>query len=450
MVVAYLIYDTRSLLACSLTCYSWYIAAVPHLHHTLIALNCSLYSCEGLRWPKPLRNAHRLGLLPLVRKFQIHRGPLSCEDHEFSTKQFNYRILRQSFGLTNVQDLGLDNLEIPRFIPRIRRYFGHFLPTVRSLALRDPGGSRRQVIYFISLFQHLQDLKLLYNWVEYRKEPVNDLTLIPACVPPLRGRLTMTCFTRVRLLKDMISLFGGIRFRHMDLFHVKGMRLLLDACTDTLESLRLYPTDPLGKWLLLRGVQFMTDDFTAKSSLQYFSLSRHKSLRTLETTASSMNSAWDNSPDTASSLLGHVLSTITSPVFSEVIVFYRDYSFYGVQCRVQAAWLRERDCPPFHRMSQVRRKVEVTRHRQRFEVFHRMHRVRDFQLVLCVDVWDRVGEYSVRALKRAVADEKARGGFSKPFSEPLVVYHPRGSGPDSLESYYGAGHSPSDTTWTPL
>ena len=31
MIIAHLIYDTRSLLACSLTCYSWYIATVPHL-----------------------------------------------------------------------------------------------------------------------------------------------------------------------------------------------------------------------------------------------------------------------------------------------------------------------------------------------------------------------------------------------------------------------------------
>ena len=34
-IFSYLIYDARSLLACSMTCYSWYIAAVPHLHHTL-------------------------------------------------------------------------------------------------------------------------------------------------------------------------------------------------------------------------------------------------------------------------------------------------------------------------------------------------------------------------------------------------------------------------------
>ena len=36
MVIAHLIYDTPSLLACSLTCYAWYIPAVPHIHHTVV------------------------------------------------------------------------------------------------------------------------------------------------------------------------------------------------------------------------------------------------------------------------------------------------------------------------------------------------------------------------------------------------------------------------------
>ena len=36
IITVHLTYDRRSLLACSLTCYSWHIVTVPHLHHTLI------------------------------------------------------------------------------------------------------------------------------------------------------------------------------------------------------------------------------------------------------------------------------------------------------------------------------------------------------------------------------------------------------------------------------
>ena len=55
------------------------------------------------------------------------------------------------------------------------------------------------------------------------------------------------CDMGERLVKDMIAIFGGLCFRSMDLFRVKYMQLLLGACTETLETLRLYPLDPDGK-----------------------------------------------------------------------------------------------------------------------------------------------------------------------------------------------------------
>ena len=73
MVIGHLFYDTRSLLACSLTCYSWYIASVPLLHYTLLTRPCTpLFMFAPKReWPKPLRNASRFGLLPFVKKLHI-------------------------------------------------------------------------------------------------------------------------------------------------------------------------------------------------------------------------------------------------------------------------------------------------------------------------------------------------------------------------------------------
>ena len=242
MIVAHFIYDKRSLLACSLTCYSWYIAAVPHLHHTLIALTTKDHLRPRFIWPIPLLRRHNLGLLPLVKKLRIwsrRRRP-----NQISPAQFNRRTLRQFSTLTNIQDLEIDRLDIPGFMPRLRRYFGHLLPTVRSLTLKRPKGCHRQILYFIGLFQHLENLKLLFPPNEDFVEPANLPTLIPLFTPPLRGQLTMTFVRGAMILRDMISLFGGIRFRHMDLFNVDGMRLLLDACAETLETLRLYPPNP--------------------------------------------------------------------------------------------------------------------------------------------------------------------------------------------------------------
>ena len=73
-------------------------------------------------------------------------------------------------ALTNLQELGIDDLQAFDFMPNIQQCFGHFAPTLRFLALKSPGGSCRQILYFIGLFSSLQDLK--------------------TCYPPYRGQLT--------------------------------------------------------------------------------------------------------------------------------------------------------------------------------------------------------------------------------------------------------------------
>ena len=154
IVVAHLIYDKRSLLACSLTCHSWYIASVPHLHHTLSAYISWPHEDPKLRWPNPLRGASKHGLLPFIKKLQVH-GRHSAK---FSPKRLNSNTLRHFSALTNVRELTIDCLDTPKFIPRIQQYFGHFSPTVRSLTLKAPKGTHRQIIFFIGLFQYLEDL----------------------------------------------------------------------------------------------------------------------------------------------------------------------------------------------------------------------------------------------------------------------------------------------------
>jgi hypothetical protein len=336
MIIDHLICDSRTLLACSLTCYSWYIIVAPHIHHTLVTKTHPWYTDTDLKWPKPLRNMHIIGLLPLVKKFHI-RGAGVCGTPTFSPKLLSWCTLYHFTALTNVQELGIDYLDIPSFIPRIRWYFGHFSSTVRSLALREPKGSRRQIIYFIGIFKHLEDLKLIYDKVDSQDEPAEDPTLVPPFIPPLRGRLTVVRLPRARILKDMIELFGGIRFRYMDLFNVVGTRLLLDACAETLETLRLYPSDPRGKELSLNGLRMRTDDLAAVSSVRDFDLSRNKFLRTLEVTGHCINCG--SSSKTATRLLTYALSTITSPAFSEVAVIYQDKIFRDVVAPVFRAGL---------------------------------------------------------------------------------------------------------------
>ena len=258
MIIMHLIYDTRSLLACSLTCFSWNIAAVPHLHHTIVMRNGK--PCLGrepkLEWPTPLEKSSNLGLLPLVKKFWLRRViDRCCSYGPFTPKRFNFRILLQISEMTNIQELVIDDLAVSDFIPRVRHYFGHFLPMVRSLGLDTPRGSRREIIFFIGLFEHLEDLTLVNDkLITWEDKPVDNSTLVPPFAPPLRGRLVMANFESVGFLKDMVNLFGRVRFRYVDLRNVGEARFLLKACAKTLETVRLCPPDPTRERLRLKRV----------------------------------------------------------------------------------------------------------------------------------------------------------------------------------------------------
>jgi len=252
IITSYFIYDTPSLLACSLTCYSWYIAVVPHLHHSLTTEDDPIWPPDRNHlWPRPLKKAYELGLLPLVKRFRVRMGVVG--NPGFGPAWLSNRTLWYFSALTNLQDLGIDFLEISSFMPTIQQCFGHFSPNLRFLALTEPVGSCRQILYFIGLFPNLQDLKLHYPFPRDEPDGTVDTTFIPLSKPPMCGRLTLTCFTRENLVKDMIDFFGGLRFRRMDLFRVRCVQLLLDACTETLETLKLYPSDPYGEELLKRN-----------------------------------------------------------------------------------------------------------------------------------------------------------------------------------------------------
>ena len=77
-------------------------------------------------------------------------------------------------------------------------------------------------------------------------------------------------------------------------------------------------------------------------------------------------------------------------------------------------------------MTPYERRMEALWHRGLFRVFREMHAVRDFRLVLCANVWDPLGEYTVGVLKQAVTAERAAKRLDYLSLEPLVVYVPRG------------------------
>jgi len=239
MIVAHITNDLDTLKAFSLTCRSWYIVALPRLHHTLTLRENELGVNNGQL--KRLSKLQGLGLLPLVQEIRVkqwrHTGGW------FMPQAFSLRDLRYFSAFANVRTLNLQNTDIHRFIPGIERYFEHFSPTLQSIILYKPCCTPQQLSYFLSIFSNLDDVEIWggRKHVSTTAEPAN---LVPSSAPKLRGQLTLSDFHWVETWTHLATSCGGLRFRHMYLrMDASCAPVLFDACAETLESLRFHARD---------------------------------------------------------------------------------------------------------------------------------------------------------------------------------------------------------------
>ncbi|KAF9648102.1 hypothetical protein BDM02DRAFT_2358489 [Thelephora ganbajun] len=383
MIIAHVLLDAPTLKACSMTCRSWYIATLPHLHHTLTLRK---YPSDPTHAElRPLRKLDKMRLLPFVKRLRILQGGLTASPW-FLPTTFNCRNLAYFSTLTNVQVLGIDNLDLGMFVPEAQLYFGHFTSTLRSLTLRTPRGTYNQLLYLLGLFPNIDDFRLIYYPTP--ESPPPGQVLVPRSAPSLRGRLTLSSFGGEGFLRDLSKLAGGLRFRHMDLFDADGTRFLLDTCADTLETLRIYPgidqTEP------------------PETLLRNFDLFKSRSLRSLEITVASFPQ--DRSYGVLSFLMD-LLPTITSPTFSDVVVV-----------------LGYRDILDVHFFQYIL-----------FEMLRGMHEIKPFRLVFRLEIWDSDLEETLKRLRRHIDMEEARGGLEFLSCPPVIVSDTRATpGPPTL------------------
>ena len=238
MIIAHLIHDIATLKACAATCFSWYNIATPHLHHTLIFRGWSTDASYKYlyRYLSPLAPLHKLGLLPFVKQVRFEGATW------VTPSIFDSRSMRYFRALVNLQDLAITDLDFSEFPTGAGRYFGHFSPTLRSVALRSPGGTCRQLLDFFRLFPKLDDIEISYYHARPQAHEALDTHLVPIR-GGLRGRLILRRFDSRKLLEDMIIAFGGMRFTFMSLQNVRGAQLLLNTCAATLETLHIHPDD---------------------------------------------------------------------------------------------------------------------------------------------------------------------------------------------------------------
>ena len=242
MILIHLTDNLYALKSCSLTCRSWYIAAVPYIYHTLL-LGGKPRPLRSDFWP--LSKLHGRGLTPLVKEIwvrQWYTRPLW-----FLPRAFNRRNLRYFSAFTNVQTLRIQRLDIHSFIPGVERYFGQFSPTLRSIALSRPiCNTPQQLSYFLSLFSNLDNICISLLVLLNTSTPSPELA--PFSAPTLRGTLLLSSFRPVETWTYMIAVCGGLRFRHVELHKVGSCApIILEACAETLETLRLYLADAISQ-----------------------------------------------------------------------------------------------------------------------------------------------------------------------------------------------------------
>jgi len=238
MVVACLISDIPSLKACATTCFAWYNAAAPHLHHTLILRQRHPDPAhQGL---KPLSELAELGLLPLVRGVQFRsyvfndNGPWVAPRF-FSTQSRDYWLT-----LAGIQYLTVEDLDFSMFETGVEKYSVHLSPTLQSLTLIHPRCHPRQLLDFLRLFPKLDDIRLINCEFSDEEDPTPN-TLHAPILGSFRGNLTIRSLLVDGVLRDFIAASGGARFIEMNLYDVLEMQLLLETCAETLETLRIYP-----------------------------------------------------------------------------------------------------------------------------------------------------------------------------------------------------------------
>ena len=232
------IFDIKTLCSCSLTCYLWYLATVPRLHYSLTTSIEDFF--ERTEWPTPLQESYNLELLPFVKRFSIITT-------DFTPEQFGGCNLDYFSALDSLQELRIDCLQLSSFIPNIQQYFGHFSQTLLSLTLSEPKASYRQILYFTGHFKNLQDFKLSNFRPAKEDETTASLTLDPPFTPPLRGWLTLHLVGE-GLVDEMITLYGRLHFRRVELLRVKNARQVLEACAETLETLKLHEGCIVGEY----------------------------------------------------------------------------------------------------------------------------------------------------------------------------------------------------------
>ena len=318
--------DIPTLRACSLACKAMFASTRHLIHQTLLLTaqnNQSVLTREEKHHYLKSNNRHielrflsylsERGLLRFTRKVHINMPRTFVPDTLLPH-------LNHFQSLDRVHSLTIEHYDITSWANHYKTCFVHFYPTLTSLTLSRPFNHYRLLLQFALQFPNLENLCL--EWLVPEERIQADLP-IPAHIdesPHLRGHLRLAGVdTVVKWPVDLANeLPNGINFRSVELEGFFGSRAqhTLNACAHTLENLTIVPhetgTHQLSLAMMGRLTNFPSTGYLQLHNLKFTHIPvlRRLTLRIVFPQLSFL----------ALELLPRAFSTITSPVFCELVL----------------------------------------------------------------------------------------------------------------------------------
>ena len=238
--------DIRALKACSLTCKVMFASTRRLIHQTL---HLTLDNTLRILTPKEKRHYEKgnrdvelrfLSFMGVRGFLQYTQRVHICTQYPF-TPGILLPHLHHFQSLNRIHTLTIDNFCANEWVDYHATCFGHFYPTLTSLALSHSFG-RRGLLNFALRFPNLENLSL--EWLKFDLGPERELTnaaTSPDRSPPLRGCLRLAANDNVPV-RFWVQAFReppkGLNFRSVELEGIPSSlaQAALNACAQTLED----------------------------------------------------------------------------------------------------------------------------------------------------------------------------------------------------------------------
>ena len=240
-ILTYLEDDVPSLVSCSESCKALFCSTRPLIHRTFYLstrYTTNRYRSGSLDRAKfdTLRLAGRAQIFQYTTQLFIRLG------NEFVPKNLrpHLRYFRAMRGITS---LTIHRLDVANFLPAFDKWFGHIVPTLRSLTLINARASTEDVFHLVFRFPLLQDLHLTEFLQPYCRPPRPYVPPELTISPPLNGSLRLWgTYPSNTFIRSITNTPDGIHFRSVEVrdasaisFHL--FQALIDACSKTVETI---------------------------------------------------------------------------------------------------------------------------------------------------------------------------------------------------------------------